>query len=201
MNRPRDQFLAGPGFTQDQYRGVGGRHHLHLSHYAFYGRAGSDNFLEVLRITSEGLPFDILLPVALAQVGYERDPAERRQFQNGSGDQYRHARSVLADQFFFEGRASPEAQTLFVREFIQGYILLRRKIRPYQTAGPQILTAIADQVEKSVVGFRDAVKLSGNYAHDGGFGRYRTDAFPASPQFLIPLVTFTEVAHNSGITL
>src|SRR5579872_3654892 len=77
VDRARDQFLAGSGFTQDQYRGVGRRHYFHLSHYSFDRGAGSDNLFEVM-CYFEGLPFDILLPVALAKISYKGDPAERR---------------------------------------------------------------------------------------------------------------------------
>src|ERR1700678_1720726 len=34
VNRPRDQFLAGPGFSLDKNRGVGWGHHPHHVEYA-----------------------------------------------------------------------------------------------------------------------------------------------------------------------
>ena len=145
--------------------------------------------------------FDILLPVALPQILHEGDPAERRKLQDGRGDQNRNARPVLANQLFFKGRAGSEPQAFFVRQFVQSDVFRRRQIGPAQPAGLQILAAVADQVEKRVVGFRNAVELAGNNAGDGRFRRDRPDARAAAPQLFVSLVTIAEVAHHSGKAL
>ena len=200
VNGARHQFLAGAGLAQDQYRRVGGRHYLHLPHYALQRRAGPDNFFEVLR-DREGLLFDILLPVSLPQVGYEGDPAEGTQFQDGRRHQHRNACPVLANQFFFKGRAGAEAQPFFVRKLIQPLVFLGREVGPHQPAGRQILAAITDEIEKRVIGFGDAVKLAGHYAGDGGLGRHRANTVPAAPQFLISFVAVAKVPYHPGEAL
>ena len=61
------------------------------------------------------------------------------------------------DQLLLEGRTGAEPQELFMRYFVLGEVLGRRKAGPVEPAGGKILAAIADDVEKGVVGFRNLV--------------------------------------------
>src|SRR6185437_12501292 len=144
---------------------------------------------------------DILLPVALPEVLYKRDPTERRELEDGGCDQNGDANSVSTNQFFFKWRARPESQSLFVRQFIQADIFRRRQVGPMQPAGLQILAGVADQFEKCVVCLRYLIELAGYNARDGRFGRKRPYPRAATAQLFVAFVTIAEVSHDSGKTL
>src|SRR5205085_6893073 len=140
----------------------------------------------------------VLLAVALPEILHESNPAERRKLQDGRSHQNRDARAVFANQLFFKRRASSKPQSFLVRHLVQSNVLRRSEIGPMQMAGLQILAAVANQFEKRVVGLWDPVKLAGNDTRDSRFGRDRSEARPAAPQFLVPLVAIAEVAHDPG---
>ena len=52
-------------------------------------------------------------------------------------------------------------------------VFRRSEIGPVQPAGQQVFAAVADQFEKRVVGFGNAVELAGHDAGDRGFGGQR----------------------------
>ena len=196
----RDQFFSGAGFAQDQHRGIGRRNHFHLSHDPLHGRAGSDNLLEVV-LGPRPLPRRYS-PAGRAPAGPdESDPAKRREFQDGRGNQNRNPSPVLADQLLFKGRASPEPQTFFVGKFVESHVFRRREIGPAQPAGEQIFAAVSNEFEKSVVRLGNAVELSGNDARNGRFRAAAARACAAAPQLLVPLVTVAKVAHHPGKAL
>ena len=144
---------------------------------------------------------DTLQPVALPQVLHEGDPSERRKLQDGRGDQNRHAGPILANQLFFKRRAGSESQPFFMGQLVQRQIFRRRQIRPAQPAGLQILAAVADQIEKRIVGLGNPVELAGNNAGDGRCRGKRPAPRAAAPQLLVPFVTVAEIAHHSGEAL
>ena len=197
VNGARHQLLASPGFPQDQYSRVGRRHHFHLSLQLLQGCAASDNFLKVM-CGLGGVSFFSLPREALPKVGHECDPPERRQSQDGCGHQDRDASPVLANVFFFVGRASSEAQPLFVCQFVQWRELSGSEIVPHQTAGEQILAAVPHQREKPVICLGHAAKLSANDSGDGRFHRRGAHACVVAPRLLISFVTIAKVAHHTG---
>ena len=92
MDGPGDQLLARPGFAEDQHRGVGGRHGLHLAQRLAESRAVADDLAEV------ALAADLILEVQLlfGQLVFQPlDFAKRLRVLDGNGRLRRHLREKI----------------------------------------------------------------------------------------------------------
>src|SRR5215471_12877157 len=58
MYCPRDQLLAGAGFSQDQHGRIGRRYPVHIGEYRFQSRAAADNSVEWRLVTNPFVGLD-----------------------------------------------------------------------------------------------------------------------------------------------
>jgi hypothetical protein len=73
----------------------------------------------------------------------------------------------------------------------------RCQIGPHQPPGDQILATVADEPEKRLIRFCNAVELPVNHAGNGRGSGNRTGACPAAAQLFISFMTIAEVAYCS----
>src|SRR5579862_3080736 len=144
---------------------------------------------------------NVFHPVTLSKILHEGDPSEWRKLQDRSGDQYRDASAILANQFLLKRRTSPEPEPFFMRDFVERYVFRGCQVGPVQPACLQILAAVSNQIKKSIVRLRNAIELARNDPGDGRLRRERPNTRTAAPQLFISFVTVAEVAHYSGETL
>jgi hypothetical protein len=110
---------------------------------------------------------------------------------------HRHARAILADQFFLKWRAGAEPKTFLVGQFVQRGVFRGREIGPIKPACQQILATVSHHVEERIVGLRDVVELAGNDSRHGRLGGNGPYPGAIVPQLFVAFVAFGKVTHYS----
>jgi hypothetical protein len=118
-----------------------------------------------------GLPDLLLGFLALRHVEHQRNAMVRGAGERGRAEEHGDARAVPADELFLEGCRRAERGQFLDRRLIDGLPLRRGHRPPVYPPRFDILPAVADDLQKTVVSVADLpADLPKEQAHHTGFG-------------------------------